>query len=379
MIDRLEHLFVVDVKKRLINNTPYDVYRVASQFPLGSVEIVDLRFSAIDDLPASRAGYLFLETAGTWMCFDWNPVRFTERLDYLRARCDTVTVVGPQARALREYTGRAFHCVDSLDFSAVVPGTQLGKDGVHEAWLDPARNAAYNGQTFDGRRLTLTQTFSLYHSMNCPLTCAFCFYADAARTPKASFDHLLAEIRRIRARGCHHFYFMDPNFILSRAQLSEIEALRDSGEPPFTYYCQLSPNLLTKDRMRWLADSGCCGMVIGIENREQILAKGLIEDARRQIELLVALGMMPTLYFMIDGRNDIRDLPDLFDGIPFQYAVLNPAFASDRSLNAIQRGFAVKARLAEQHAALIAELRTRANYIGALAAGPAPSWLQAQV
>jgi hypothetical protein len=213
--------------------------------------------------------------------------------------------------------------------------------------------------------------------MNCPLTCNFCFYGDAAQTPRLRFERLVQDIVRIRRRGYDHFYFMDPNFILSPAQHAQLQELRDTSGLRFTYYCQVSPNVLTESRARQLAASGCRGMVIGIENREQIVAKGSVGQARQRIEPLLALGMMPTLYFMIDGRNDVRGLIDLFEGIPFQYTILNSAFASDRSLTAIEQGFSIKARLAAAHAGMIAELRQRPNYIGSIAVSTQPSLTQA--
>src|SRR5271167_1125687 len=89
---RLEHLFLIDARKRLIDNTPYDVLRLASGFPRDRVEVIDLRFHPPDlPFPPSDNVSLFLETAGTWMCFDWDPQRFQERLDSLRDRSAELT------------------------------------------------------------------------------------------------------------------------------------------------------------------------------------------------------------------------------------------------------------------------------------------------
>src|SRR5689334_10267576 len=150
------YLFVVDVKQRSINNTPYDVYRFASGLPPGSVEVIDLRFTPLDAVTEADETWLFLETAGTWMCFDWNPARFLGRLEYLLRRCRSLTIVGPQAPALRELSGRRLATVDTLDYASGMPadsGWQPRPTG--DAWLDRARNASYNGQHVAAGRMCL--------------------------------------------------------------------------------------------------------------------------------------------------------------------------------------------------------------------------------
>src|ERR1700674_4264459 len=134
---RLEHLFLIDVRKRLINNTPYDVLRLASRFPRDRVEVIDLRFHPPElPLPPSDNVSLFLETAGTWMCFDWDPHRFQERLDSMRDRSAELTVVGPQARALSAVTDRPFHVIEGLDFQKEFRSNGLTcESGISNEWL----------------------------------------------------------------------------------------------------------------------------------------------------------------------------------------------------------------------------------------------------
>ena len=192
---RYDKLFLIDVKVRVINNTPYDVYRAASQFPLGRVEVIDLRYLSRDiPLPESEEAYLFLETAGTWMCFDWAPDRFADSIARLQTACPNLTVVGPQARALREHLNGNFRIIDRLAFqSEIVPEGRAKPRVISDAWVCRQRNRAYNGEYWDGTRLSLRETFSVYHSMNCPLTCSFCFYGRNGREPPLDFRTLFEE------------------------------------------------------------------------------------------------------------------------------------------------------------------------------------------
>jgi len=370
MGDMLQHLFVIDVKPRLIKNTPYEVYRMAGLLGSDETEVIDLRFTALDEVPESEHVYLFLETAGTWMCFDWNPSRFRERMQYLSPRCRSLTLIGPQAPAVRELLGSDFRVVDTLDFSCLVPGERDAARLTDRRWLGVDRNKPYNGQFFDGTRMWLAPTFSVYRSMSCPLTCGFCYYAAAPRQAQIDFAALIADVEWIHGLGHSHFFFMDPNFVLNARRYALLEQLHRETAGRFSYFCQVSPNFLDAEHAARLAATGCRGMVIGIENREQIAAKGDIAEARGRIDHLKTLGMMPTLYFMIDGRNEIVDLVEAFEDVPFQYTVLNRAFAGDRSLGSIVDGFAERRRLASDSAGLIERLRARPNYIGASAALP---------
>jgi hypothetical protein len=362
----LEHLFLIDVRKRLINNTPYDVYQLASRFQPDQVEVVDLRFNLVSsELPASKAVSLFLETAGTWMCFDWDPARFCERLDFLSARYPELTLVGPQAGALRELVGREFRVVESLDFHEAILGSRTeNQPRVSSVWLQPHLHRNYNGEYYDGTRMELAPTFSISYSMNCPLRCSFCYYSDAVSNAKPTFSSMLQDIEWIWSHGCRHFYFIDPNFLLSTTEFAELQDFYERSRHTFSYYCQVSPNFLSETRLRQLVASGCQGMVIGIENRKRIADKGSITEAQERIALARALGMMPMLFFMIDEDNQIEDLVEEFVGIPFRYTVINHAFASDRSLGAIVSGFQAKNRLSQRRRDLIARLQQKQDFLG---------------
>jgi hypothetical protein len=362
----LEHLFLIDVRKRLINNTPYDVYQLASHFPSGQVEVIDLRFHMAPwALPASKSVSLFLETAGTWMCFDWDPARFCNRLEFLRTRYPELTVVGPQARALSDLAGYEFRVVESLAFQKAFLGGQWdAQPRMASVWLQPRLHGNYNGEHFDGRRVRLAPTFSISYSMNCPLRCSFCYYADSAKNAKPAFASMLEDLEWIWKHGYRHFYFIDPNFLLNTAEFEQLKEFYERSAYTFSYYCQISPNFLSEMRLRQLAASGCQGMIIGIENRKRIADKGSVEEARERIANARALGMMPMLFFMIDEENEIEDLVAEFVGIPFRYTVINHAFASDRSLAAIVAGFEHKRRLAYRRRELITRLQQRLDYLG---------------
>jgi len=366
---RLRHLFLIGGKRRPINNTPYDVYRLASFFPPEEVDVIDLRFDPPHPLPASDSVVLFLETAGTWMCFDWNPERFIGLLDALIANYPVCTVVGPQAAALRELTGYDVTPFDRLDFrSAIAPGANSAGLALALAWLDAERHRAHNGEHFDGIRMRLLPTFSINYSMNCPLRCSFCYYSNAQRSAHESFAATMRDIERIWAHGHRHSYFMDPNLLLSPPQFDALRDFHVRMNGHFSYFCQISPNYLSEAWLRRLGASGCRGIVIGIENAERIAANGSVSKAQDGVAQVQALGMMPMQFFMINGRNDVEAVLDVLDSVPFRYTAINHAFAGDRSLQSIESGFAAKQRMVSQNRDLITRLQRHPSYLGALAA-----------
>jgi hypothetical protein len=340
-------LFLIDVKRRFINNTPYDVYKALGQLDPVGVECFDLRFHAEDDAlrPADQV-FLFLETAGTWMCFDWDEARFRQRLALLCGRYPRVTVIGPQAAALREACPELrFEAVDTLDFEPLLAPGYRPDEPLDLRWLEGA--AHYTGEFYRDRRYQLKPTVSVYHSMSCPMECAFCFYAPQKRYKRLPFDRVADDLERMCARGYSHFYWMDPNFLLRVEDWQRLLAVKESW-PELSYYCQLSPNFLDERTVERLRATGCCGAVVGIENADLIRYKGTIDAAHRGLERMIAAGMLPMLYFILDGRQDVLPLVERFRGIPFRYSVLNEAFAGDRSLPAIRGGFSRKRQLAEQ-------------------------------
>jgi hypothetical protein len=362
-LSALEHLFLVDVKRRLINNTPWDVFKLASQLERGTADCIDLRFRDEDSLPDATHAYLFLETAGTWMCFDWNEPRMAARVARLRARYPRLTLVGPQAAALREaLNAEEVEAIGELEFERAIAAAYDPEAPIDSIWVASTQRDRYNGEWYRDRQFQLAPTVSIYHSMNCPMSCEFCFYRASRHHKRSSLASLTRDLARLCESGIDHFFFMDPNFILNRADWDRLRQLK-SRYPDYSYYCQMSPNLLTADTIEALRDTGCAGMVVGIENAELIRYKGELGTARRALESVREAGMMPMLYFLIDGESDVLAARDGLRGFPFRHGIINHAFAGDRSLASIRDGFTRRDALRERSRDVIAALRADPDHL----------------
>jgi hypothetical protein len=51
-----------------------------------------------------------------------------------------------------------------------------------------------------------------------------------------------------------------------------------------------------------IAPSACCGIVVRIESAAQIATKGSIAQARDRVARAIKHGVIPMLFFVIDGR-----------------------------------------------------------------------------
>src|SRR5262249_54335828 len=155
-------------------------------------------------------------------------------------------------------------------------------------------------------------------SMNCPLTCSFCYYSNHTPHKRISFPALLDDIELVCRLGQTHFYFMDPNFVLSESRYEQLCLLQERLEVPFTYYCQASPNFLDDAALERLRGSGCCGLVLGVENEALIRAKGTLAQAEDVVARIKDFGMLPMLFFIVDGKHDVLSLIQRFWGCPFR-------------------------------------------------------------
>src|ERR1035437_1586125 len=101
----------------------------------------------------------------------------------------------------------------------------------------------------------------------------FCYYRGPAQPKRVGFDDLLADVGTIWRSGGRHLFFNDPNFLPGARRFERLRRFRDESGCAFTYFCQVSPNFLTDATLEPSRDTGCLGVVIGIENEALILGK----------------------------------------------------------------------------------------------------------
>jgi anaerobic magnesium-protoporphyrin IX monomethyl ester cyclase len=106
----------------------------------------------------------------------------------------------------------------------------------------------------------------------CPNDCSYCFnhvyrqlyQGNGKPVRRRSVEHVMRELRQLKADGCRFLRFMDDTFILSPAWVEEFAGrYRDEIALPFS--CLVRANLVTEKIVRCLRDAGCFRMLLGLE------------------------------------------------------------------------------------------------------------------
>lgn len=106
----------------------------------------------------------------------------------------------------------------------------------------------------------------------CPNDCSYCFnhvYRQLYRgngkpVRRRSVEHVMRELRQLKADGCQFLRFMDDTFILFPAWVEEF-ARRYREEIGLPFSCLVRANLVTEKIVSSLRDAGCYRMLLGLE------------------------------------------------------------------------------------------------------------------
>jgi radical SAM superfamily enzyme YgiQ (UPF0313 family) len=133
-------------------------------------------------------------------------------------------------------------------------------------------------------------------SRGCPYGCNFCnrrFFRGRYR--QRPVERVLAELRRLKARGIDYVYFIDELFGLGGCE-ALIQALID--EPIVQFGCETRVDLWDEAKLDRLAAAGCISVEFGLESPfpevQSSLNKGYRIDGDRILDLMVhAKGRIP--------------------------------------------------------------------------------------
>lgn len=168
---------------------------------------------------------------------------------------------------------------------------------------------------------------TLIASRGCPYACAFCCRDDIKggnrnlQAPRSyrwrSGAGLRMEIDHLAACfGVRQGVFVDDIFSLRMDQLAEYrDALVGSG---FRYRCNTRAHLMTEERARLMAESGCEEISFGLESADdnvlKSISKNTVEGNRRAVGLTTQYGMRVRIYFIFgfpgDGPDSAQAMKD---------------------------------------------------------------------
>ncbi|MBN1871062.1 MAG: cobalamin-dependent protein [Candidatus Omnitrophica bacterium] len=218
-----------------------------------------------------------------------------------------------EVRGLEDVNGLVYRKDDRLFFT---PQREFIKN------LDvlpyPARHLVpielYRPQPNDQRELP---KLSMITSRGCPYPCIFCdknVFKDRYRSFSPAYivkemKHLVDDYR------VRDIAFVDSTFTPNRKRVIEIvDEIKASGLD-VTWTCSIRANILDKELLKKMKDSGCWRVRIGIESgNEEVLRfikKGITkEEVRRVSDWAYELDLEPKGFFMIGHLTDTKETID---------------------------------------------------------------------
>jgi anaerobic magnesium-protoporphyrin IX monomethyl ester cyclase len=158
---------------------------------------------------------------------------------------------------------------------------------------------------------------SVITSRGCPYRCIFCDNNTFGRKVRFfSADYVAAEIRALlRDFGVREIAFLDDTFVLDKARLREIFGVLRRERIAFPWTCMTRVNNLDYETLKFMRDSGCWQIRIGIESGNQqvldFIKKGItLGQVRNVAGWCASLGIRTTGFFMVGHHVDTRETID---------------------------------------------------------------------
>ncbi len=138
----------------------------------------------------------------------------------------------------------------------------------YEEWLDDqCTNDVYNGIVDDPR------PYPILGSRGCAYACTFCYHFNS-KYKLRSIESLIAELRQnIKKYRINIITLYDDLFSANKSRIydfcNKIKELRNELTWDLKWGCQLAVNVIDKELITTLRDSGCCWISFGFESMSQ--------------------------------------------------------------------------------------------------------------
>ena len=167
---------------------------------------------------------------------------------------------------------------------------------------DPYNNRIFEGERYGEGDLTAT----MIATRGCPYACSFCGNIYRAITSR-SVENIIGEMKQIIKDGVTHFKFMDDCFTLH----PDFENLcKEIKKLNISYIAHTRSDLMTLEKAKLLANSGCYQSGLGVESADDYVLKlnnkkETAEQHRRAIQILKEAGIHTKPYWMTGLPGEI--------------------------------------------------------------------------
>lgn len=160
-------------------------------------------------------------------------------------------------------------------------------------------------KTFGLKLKTKIKSTVLISSRGCPYNCTFCYKGMwgnkwRGRSPK----NLIDEMELLKSEyGMNGFLFYDDTFNVDKNRVFEFCQLLKERKLDVAWYSNTRANLLTKEMLEAMRDSGCIGVAFGIESGNQEVLNSIkknltLEQVRQAVKWTKDAGINIVGYFI---------------------------------------------------------------------------------
>jgi radical SAM superfamily enzyme YgiQ (UPF0313 family) len=196
--------------------------------------------------------------------------------------------------------------VDPLD---ILPMPARDLLPMHRYSTSPARSRNY-------------PSHSMFTSRGCPGICSFCDHRTfGSRIRHFSLERIVEEFFLLRDRyGARDVSVWDDNFTSDKNLLFDVCAALQRGNFGLTWNVESRINMVDREILQTLHDSGCCFIAYGIESGSQRMLdhmkKGITkEEIREKVRITQEIGIPIRGYFMIGLPGETEQ--DILETIAF--------------------------------------------------------------
>jgi radical SAM superfamily enzyme YgiQ (UPF0313 family) len=216
-----------------------------------------------------------------------------------------------KAIASNDYTTPIFNTRFKNKHGFVITGLQKG-------FLQHLDSLPFYDKTIWEDNVRLGDIYLTMASRGCPYRCTFCFNNFFAKLPEEksgkyvrlrSVDHVIAELKIAKQRyKIHKVDFQDDVFATSKKWLEEFswKYKREIGIP---YNILTHPRYMDEDIAKWLKESGCEWIQMGVQSMDETFKKDNLMRYERSEDVEAALLMMRK-YGMHAKVDHMFGLPD---------------------------------------------------------------------
>ena len=156
---------------------------------------------------------------------------------------------------------------------------------------------------------------NLISSRGCPYNCTFCFkdmwgYKWRGR----SAENIIAEMELLNEKyKINGFFFNDDTFVLNNKRVFEFASLLKKSGLDVVWYCNGRVNLMQKDILKAMHESGCVCIAYGIESGNQSILNSMkksitIDQTRKVVKWTKEIGINTIGCFMIGMLGETKEM-----------------------------------------------------------------------